>query len=180
MEYLAELDSDTERFEAEALVQFEAQGRRKEIEQIGTVPVWFIPPYQVQRGEYIASGSFGSVYRGRWLDTDVAVKRVLTNCTLPMYRDQFRHELDLWFSLNHEKLIIEVVSGEYPWGPKLADAVVAQNVANRKQIPPRPNPFRDDEWDLIELMCCFDPSERISMAAVSRIAYEIGSNWEMN
>jgi hypothetical protein len=262
--------------------------------------VWFIPPYQVEFGERIAAGAFGAACHGRWLDTHVVVKQMLNDASLAEHREQFRHELDLWFSLNHENIIklygacptgrpyfvcelavngtlrgylkgkdrftiwdclwfaarglghlhdrgvvhgdlkgnnilvgddqtkvkladfglgflsssstakpqagngaarwkapeclrgafptfasdvyafamciIEVVTDDAPWGS--ADESAVRNlVANKKQIPPRPQCFHDDEWELVERMSCFDPNERISMPAVSRIAYEIGAKW---
>ncbi|KAK1935738.1 Mitogen-activated protein kinase kinase kinase 10 [Phytophthora citrophthora] len=67
--------------------------------------LWFIPPYQVQLGKHIADGSFGAVYEGEWLDTDVVVKQVLLDPSDKENWEQFRREADLWFSLNHPNLI---------------------------------------------------------------------------
>ncbi|KAG7385154.1 Leucine-rich repeat serine/threonine-protein kinase 2 [Phytophthora pseudosyringae] len=68
-------------------------------------PVWLIRSEQVQFGEPIARGAFGEAYWGKWLGTDVVIKRVLTNQSIADFHHQFRHEADLWFSLKHANLI---------------------------------------------------------------------------
>lgn len=60
--------------------------------------------------------------------------------------------------------IIEAKTGESPWGT-MDDAVVKFHV-KRGQLPDRPSCFKDNEWDLVTHMCCFDPSERVDMAVV--------------
>ncbi|RLN82147.1 hypothetical protein BBJ28_00021189, partial [Nothophytophthora sp. Chile5] len=59
----------------------------------------------VELGAHIADGSFGAVYEGQWLGTEVVVKQVLTDQDGRENRAQFRREVDLWFNLNHENLI---------------------------------------------------------------------------
>ncbi|KAG7379672.1 Leucine-rich repeat serine/threonine-protein kinase 2 [Phytophthora pseudosyringae] len=68
-------------------------------------PVWLIQSEQVQFGDPIARGAFGEAYWGKWLGTDVVIKRVLTNQSIADFHHQFRHEADLWFPLNHANLI---------------------------------------------------------------------------
>ncbi|KAK1928578.1 Serine/threonine-protein kinase STY13 [Phytophthora citrophthora] len=64
---------------------------------------------------------------------------------------------------------IEVVSGDVPWGCKMADADVLTKI-REGFLPPRPaNCFSDAEWSLIERMCCIDPSERISIDEVVKL-----------
>ncbi|RLN60046.1 hypothetical protein BBJ28_00023081 [Nothophytophthora sp. Chile5] len=115
---LRQLESDTKRSEAVALLQFSARGSG-DISSLGSttvlaqvdgisaemLPQWFIPAHQVELRDHIADGSFGAVYRGEWLGTDVVVKQVLTDQENKENRAQFRQEIDLWFSLNHEHLI---------------------------------------------------------------------------
>lgn len=67
------------------------------------VPEWFIPSYEVELGEFIAEGSFGAVYRGKWFDTDVVVK-ILLNDTAEQRRD-FVREAEIWFALNHPNVV---------------------------------------------------------------------------
>ncbi|RLN20269.1 hypothetical protein BBJ28_00006033 [Nothophytophthora sp. Chile5] len=85
--------------EARLLLQFETGSSN------AALPQWFIPPYQLERKEHIADGSFGAVYHAQWLGADVVVKEVLTDQTDERNRAQYRRELDLWFSLNHLYLI---------------------------------------------------------------------------
>lgn len=59
--------------------------------------------------------------------------------------------------------IIEVVSGAPPWGNDLGDAVVKYQV-KRGELPLRPVGFRDDEWQLITRMNCFNSGDRVAMA----------------
>ncbi|KAE9281150.1 hypothetical protein PF001_g23907 [Phytophthora fragariae] len=68
-------------------------------------PRWLLPTDEVQLLKRIAHGAFGAAYWGKWLDTDVVVKKVLTNQHESRNRQQFRHEVELWFSLNHANVI---------------------------------------------------------------------------
>ncbi|KAF4146826.1 putative protein kinase domain-containing protein, partial [Phytophthora infestans] len=88
--------------ETSTLLYFEAQsagtismsaGTRRKTEAV--LPCWFIPSYQVVLPQFIADGSFGVVYFGKWLGTDVVIK----------HRQQFRHEADLWLTLRHTSLL---------------------------------------------------------------------------
>ncbi|POM74023.1 TKL protein Kinase [Phytophthora palmivora] len=110
---LSQISNDVDRAEVVTLMQFAATT------QVGTfsdhlasvgdgneeLPLWFIPPYQVQLGTHIADGSFGAVYEGEWLDTDVVVKQVLLDPTDKENWEQFRREAELWFTLNHPNII---------------------------------------------------------------------------
>jgi serine/threonine protein kinase len=62
-------------------------------------------------------------------------------------------------------VMIEIVSGSYPWGGYMPDAAVAFHVKKGK-LPPRPQELDDSEWRLIERMCCLNPAERVSIDAV--------------
>ncbi|KAL4145375.1 hypothetical protein PRNP1_013047 [Phytophthora ramorum] len=101
---LSQLSNDVDRSEAIALLQFEAR-TQLDIDESEDLPLWFIPPYQVQLGRHIADGSFGAVYEGEWLDTDVVIKQVLLEQTEREHWEQFRREADLWFALNHPNLV---------------------------------------------------------------------------
>jgi serine/threonine protein kinase len=71
------------------------------------LPRWFIPHYEVTTSEFIAQGSFGSVYRGKWFDTDVVVKELflLEGQDIQKKRLEFLHEADTWFQLNHVNIV---------------------------------------------------------------------------
>ncbi|EEY61958.1 uncharacterized protein PITG_13935 [Phytophthora infestans T30-4] len=68
--FLARISTEKDRSEAVAMMQFAATGLAG-VEDTEDLPLWFIPPYQVQLGKHKADGSFGAVYEGEWLDTDV-------------------------------------------------------------------------------------------------------------
>ncbi|KAG1712817.1 hypothetical protein DVH05_000552 [Phytophthora capsici] len=301
---LNEIPDAVDRSEALVLMQFAAKNQLGDSQDdFNDLPLWFIPPYQVQLGKHIAAGSFGAVYEGEWLDTDVVVKQVLLDPNDKENWEQFRREADLWFSLNHPNVIklygachqgrpffvcepashgtlatylkgknrrtiwfaigdaalglqhlhdhgiihgdikgnnilvcdstdgyptakladfglsivttrstatssdesgdlgafrwkapecllgarptfesdiyslgmciLEAISGEYPWGNTLPDAVVARNVVEMQQLPARPEGMNDDEWQLVTRMCRYQPHRRIPIGAVINCAYNL-------
>ncbi|RLN53246.1 hypothetical protein BBJ28_00026653, partial [Nothophytophthora sp. Chile5] len=116
-ELLDQLETGAEKSETVALLQFEArnngcganttvtgEGQQAVLDET-ELPQWFIPAHQAELQTRIADGSFGTVYRGKWLGADVVVKQVLTDETDVESRKQFVREADLWFKLNHEHLI---------------------------------------------------------------------------
>ncbi|GMF53669.1 unnamed protein product [Phytophthora fragariaefolia] len=100
-------------------------------------PEWFIPWYEliVDKGGHLGTGGFGSVCRGRWLDSEVLVKEVLlpgsvqvsiwgdsydslllsptdeplTNSEIAYKRAKaqalFRCEADIWFRFSHPHVV---------------------------------------------------------------------------
>ncbi|KAL3672735.1 hypothetical protein V7S43_002027 [Phytophthora oleae] len=80
---LKELDGEDDQSADAALLKFEARNHGDEFTTLGgsrrLLPKWFIPSYQVELGRHIADGSFGYVYEGKWLGTDVVVKLVMTD-----------------------------------------------------------------------------------------------------
>lgn len=61
-------------------------------------------------------------------------------------------------------VMIEVVSGAYPWG-KLPDLAVVRHVKEGR-IPLRPTEMGKAEWRLIQRMCCLDPAQRVTINVV--------------
>ncbi|RLN82148.1 hypothetical protein BBJ28_00021190 [Nothophytophthora sp. Chile5] len=117
-ELLDQLDTEAEKSEAVALLQFAARNNgcgantnvtgEEQQAVLGEteLPQWFIPAHQVELQTHIADGSFGAVYGGKWLGTDVVVKQLLADDDTDMEsRKQFVDEANLWFTLNHENLI---------------------------------------------------------------------------
>lgn len=103
IENLASLQAESP--ENMTLLCFEASCRSSSsLSQVG-LPVWFIPPHQVELGKHLADGAFGVVSLGKWFDTDVIVKQVLTNQADTENREQFLQEVTLWSSLNYDNLI---------------------------------------------------------------------------
>lgn len=90
------------------------------------IPKWFIPAYEVQLDNSIelGMGGFGSVYRGKWMDAEVVVKRVIhfdssfnSSDHESSSRDEimishdaeaseaFRNEVEIWYQLHHPHII---------------------------------------------------------------------------
>ncbi|EGZ20949.1 hypothetical protein PHYSODRAFT_494585, partial [Phytophthora sojae] len=67
-------------------------------------PRWFIPWYELIIDEYdqLGSGGFGSVFRAKWLDSDVVVKLLLSSGD---HSTSFRHEVDIWFGFSHPHVV---------------------------------------------------------------------------
>ncbi|RLN74249.1 hypothetical protein BBJ28_00024404 [Nothophytophthora sp. Chile5] len=61
--------------------------------------------------------------------------------------------------------VIEAVSGALPWGNYLLDIAVKSHVMKGK-LPQRPAVFEDEEWDLVQQMCCPDPKQRLNIVSV--------------
>lgn len=61
--------------------------------------------------------------------------------------------------------ILELISGDLPWAG-LPEAAVKFHVTKRKALPPRSKKFTNLQWSLIQHMCCYEPSKRISLDAV--------------
>ncbi|KAL3670782.1 hypothetical protein V7S43_003968 [Phytophthora oleae] len=58
--------------------------------------------------------------------------------------------------------VVEAVTGEVPWG-QVPDPVVKFHVT-RKKFLPRPKAFKSDaQWELVEKLCAFEPSERMKL-----------------
>ncbi|KAF1313765.1 Serine/threonine protein kinase, partial [Globisporangium splendens] len=61
--------------------------------------------------------------------------------------------------------IVEVITGDIPWGRNLDVSAVCYQV-KKKKIPLRPANMSDGAWGLIELMTKFDPLKRVSISYV--------------
>ncbi|RLN81597.1 hypothetical protein BBJ28_00022947, partial [Nothophytophthora sp. Chile5] len=61
--------------------------------------------------------------------------------------------------------VIEAVSGALPWGNHLLDIAVKSHVT-KGELPNRPAVFEDEEWDLVQQMCCSDPMQRLNIVSV--------------
>ncbi|KAG7376022.1 Leucine-rich repeat serine/threonine-protein kinase 2 [Phytophthora pseudosyringae] len=76
-------------------------------QEVGSLNVperWHIEPGEVRRvGESIGQGGFAAVYRGEWMATTVAVKK-LDNGRVG-YLESFLKEVNLWYPLNHPHII---------------------------------------------------------------------------
>ncbi|RLN51329.1 hypothetical protein BBJ28_00027153, partial [Nothophytophthora sp. Chile5] len=61
--------------------------------------------------------------------------------------------------------IVEAVSGALPWGNHIDDIVVKYHVT-KGELPQRPAVLEDEEWDLVQRMCCSDPKQRLNIVSV--------------
>ncbi|KAG6612292.1 TKL protein kinase [Phytophthora cinnamomi] len=62
--------------------------------------------------------------------------------------------------------IIEAATHALPWGNQMPDTAVRYHVVKLKALPIRPDSFSDEQWELIQRMCAFEPSERPETAVV--------------
>jgi hypothetical protein len=75
--------------------------------------------------------------------------------------------------------ILQVLTGEYPWGNKMSPAMVRYNV-KKGNIPNRPTMVSDKQWNLIELMTKSDPVQRVKAPFVVDKLLEIVNSDENN
>ncbi|KAG7384655.1 hypothetical protein PHYPSEUDO_002402 [Phytophthora pseudosyringae] len=61
--------------------------------------------------------------------------------------------------------IIEAVTGTFPWREMVDEDLVVSEVT-RGKLPPRPDAFKNEQWDLISRTCYFNPADRITIFAV--------------
>ncbi|RLN89623.1 hypothetical protein BBJ28_00023130, partial [Nothophytophthora sp. Chile5] len=61
--------------------------------------------------------------------------------------------------------IIEAVSGALPWGDVIPNEAVKHHVT-KGELPNQPAVFKDEEWDLVQQMCCWDPTQRLNIVSV--------------
>ncbi|KAG7377057.1 Mitogen-activated protein kinase kinase kinase mlk-1 [Phytophthora pseudosyringae] len=69
-------------------------------------------------------------------------------------------------SIAPECLANKTVSGSVPWGREIPDAAVKYQVLKDKKLPLRCDRFTDPQWNLVESMCKFEPSERLHILVV--------------
>ncbi|KAJ8546710.1 hypothetical protein ON010_g11525 [Phytophthora cinnamomi] len=117
--YFTELQDEDERIEVATLLAFEIKRRSTiystvtleamaralevligEVAAFPDLPRWFVPWHEIEVRDYISSGSFGSVHRGKWFAADVAVKQLFQ-----ADMGDFVREVEVWFSLNHPNVI---------------------------------------------------------------------------
>jgi tRNA A-37 threonylcarbamoyl transferase component Bud32 len=75
--------------------------------EFNTIPVEFekIDVTKITSGKRIGKGSFGEVYHGTYLGTDVAVKKILTNKISPEFMQEFAREAALMRDLRHPNVV---------------------------------------------------------------------------
>jgi tRNA A-37 threonylcarbamoyl transferase component Bud32 len=75
--------------------------------EFSTIPTEFekIDVSKITLGKRIGKGSFGEVYQGTYLGTDVAVKKILTNKISPEFMQEFAREAALMRDLRHPNVV---------------------------------------------------------------------------
>ncbi|KAG3113343.1 hypothetical protein PI124_g7622 [Phytophthora idaei] len=61
--------------------------------------------------------------------------------------------------------IIEAVTGTFPRRETMDEDLVVSKVTQGK-LPPRPEAFNNEMWDLVSRMCCLNPGDRLTISAV--------------
>ncbi|KAG7381596.1 Leucine-rich repeat serine/threonine-protein kinase 2 [Phytophthora pseudosyringae] len=62
--------------------------------------------------------------------------------------------------------IIEAATHALPWGNQMPDSAVRYHVVKMRALPPRPECLSDEQWELVEKMCAFEPAQRPEVALV--------------
>lgn len=65
--------------------------------------------------------------------------------------------------------IIEAKIGELPWGAHTSKNEIAGRVASGAEYPRPPEIGADAEWNLVQAMCRFDASDRVSLGAAIKV-----------
>ncbi|KAK7008148.1 kinase-like protein [Favolaschia claudopus] len=66
---------------------------------------WMISPFDVDHGQEIGSGGFGTVYKGTWNRTQVAIKLIRNQSGVAASADLLRKEIDIWMTLRHPNIL---------------------------------------------------------------------------
>ncbi|KAJ7164069.1 kinase-like domain-containing protein [Mycena filopes] len=70
-----------------------------------TVEEWMISSFEIEYGPEIGAGGFGTVYRGTWNRTDVAIKVLENVAGIKPSSAALRREIDLWSTLRHPHIL---------------------------------------------------------------------------
>ncbi|KAJ6495430.1 kinase-like domain-containing protein [Mycena sanguinolenta] len=70
-----------------------------------TVEDWMISSFEVDYGPEIGSGGFGTVYRGTWNRTEVAIKILQNQAGVKPSVAALKNEIDIWSTLRHPNIL---------------------------------------------------------------------------
>ncbi|KAJ7761711.1 kinase-like domain-containing protein [Mycena metata] len=66
---------------------------------------WMISSFEVDYGPEIGKGGFGTVYRGTWNRTEVAIKVLQNQAGITPSLPSLRNEIDIWSTLRHPNIL---------------------------------------------------------------------------
>ncbi|KAJ7154056.1 kinase-like domain-containing protein [Mycena filopes] len=69
------------------------------------VEEWMISWFEIEYGPEIGAGGFGTVYRGTWNRTEVAIKVLQNEAGVKPSNTALRNEIDLWSTLRHPHIL---------------------------------------------------------------------------
>lgn len=72
-------------------------------------------------------------------------------------------------------LILEVLSGDVPWGSNMSDEYVEYQ-ARQGNLPPMPRNMVKDDWALIRRLCAKDPTKRVGLSVAIAAAINAERN----
>jgi serine/threonine protein kinase len=79
--------------------------------------VFTINPDELQRGEAIGEGAFGTVYRGKWGDIPVAIKELReVHITCEEIKEEFDREVQFMKTVRHPNIVVFFGAGQHANG----------------------------------------------------------------
>ncbi|KAF7333207.1 Kinase-like protein [Mycena venus] len=66
---------------------------------------WMIASFEVEYGEEIGAGGFGTVYQGTWNRTEVAIKVLQNDAGVKPSTASLRNEINIWSTLRHPNIV---------------------------------------------------------------------------
>ena len=83
-----------------------------EMEPVAPIEDWNIDPSAIQLGELIGEGSFGKVYKAKYLGIDVAVKKILESVE---QAQEFEHEVAVLKYVSRMMTVLCAISNSLPF-----------------------------------------------------------------
>ncbi|KAJ7644865.1 kinase-like domain-containing protein [Roridomyces roridus] len=94
------LDTSEQRFFSHTLQYLAStSGQHVELED------WMISSFDVEVGVQIGAGGFGTVFKGTWNRTDVALKMIHNESGVTANLDMLRNEINIWMTLRHPNIL---------------------------------------------------------------------------